>query len=252
MAAVLPLSQERHRAAPKPALLWILGFAAVASCAVTVGLASVNEELYQPALRVLLVSWITLPFIFGGIVAWRRRPDSAFGPLMILAGFATQLSILQWSDQPFLNTIGQLCDLLVAALWLHVFLAYPSGRLAGRPEQVVVIIGYVGAVGLQVVILLLGGFNDRHLLTVVSKQTAAEAVQNVQLLTLTALALIGVVLLWRRWWSLPRWQRRRPAQIVINCFSLSLVMLAALLIAGAFQLPGFEIIRLATFAVAGP
>jgi len=251
MAAVLPLSQERHRAAPKPALLWILGFAAVASCAVTVGLASVNEELYQPALRVLLVSWITLPFIFGGIVAWRRRPDSAFGPLMILAGFATQLSILQWSDQPFLNTIGQLCDLLVAALWLHVFLAYPSGRLAGRPEQVVVIIGYVAAVGLQVVILLLGGFNDRHLLTVVSKQTAAEAVQNVQLLTLTALALIGVVLLWRRWWSLPRWQRRRPAQIVINCFSLSLVMLAALLIAGAFQLPGFEIIRLATFAVAG-
>ena len=251
MAAVLPLSQERHRAAPKPALLWILGFAAVASCAVTVGLASVNEELYQPALRVLLVSWITLPFIFGGIVAWRRRPDSAFGPLMILAGFATQLSILQWSDQPFLNTIGQLCDLLVAALWLHVFLAYPSGRLAGRPEQVVVIIGYVAAVGLQVVILLLGGFNDRHLLTVVSKPTAAEAVQNVQLLTLTALALIGVVLLWRRWWSLPRWQRRRPAQIVINCFSLSLVMLAALLIAGAFQLPGFEIIRLATFAVAG-
>jgi len=251
MAAVLPLSQERHRAAPKPALLWILGFAAVASCAVTVGLASVNEELYQPALRVLLVSWITLPFIFGGIVAWRRRPDSAFGPLMILAGFATQLSILQWSDQPFLNTIGQLCDLLVAALWLHVFLAYPSGRLAGRPEQVVVIIGYVAAIGLQVVILLLGGFNDRHLLTVVSKQTAAEAVQNVQLLTLTALALIGVVLLWRRWWSLPRWQRRRPAQIVINCFSLSLVMLAALLIAGAFQLPGFEIIRLATFAVAG-
>jgi len=251
MAAVLPLSQERHRAAPKPALLWILGFAAVASCAVTVGLASVNEELYQPALRVLLVSWITLPFIFGGIVAWRRRPDSAFGPLMILAGFATQLSILQWSDQPFLNTIGQLCDLLVAALWLHVFLAYPSGRLAGRPEQVVVIIGYVAAIGLQVVILLLGGFNDRHLLTVVSKQTAAEAVQNVQLLTLTALALIGVVLLWRRWWSLPRWQRRRPAQIVINCFSLSLVMLAALLIAGAFQLHGFEIIRLATFAVAG-
>jgi hypothetical protein len=47
----------------------------------------VNEELYQPALRVLLVWWITLPFIFGGIVAWRRRPDSAFGPLMILTGF---------------------------------------------------------------------------------------------------------------------------------------------------------------------
>ena len=251
MAAVLPLLPERHRAAPKPALLWILGFAGVASCAVTAGLASMNEELYQPALRVLLVSWITLPFVFAGIVAWRRRPDSAFGPLMILAGFATQLSILQWTNQPVLNTIGQLCDLLVAAIWLHVFLAYPTGRLAGRADRAVVIIGYVAAVGLQVVILMLGGFNDGHLLTVVSRQAAAEVVQNVQLLTLSALALIGVVLLWRRWRALPRWQRRRPAQIVINCFSLSLVMLAALLIAGAFQLPGFEIIRLATFATAG-
>jgi signal transduction histidine kinase len=251
MAAVLPLLPERHRAPPRPALLWILGLAAVASCAVTAGLASVNGQLYQPALRVLLVSWITLPYIFAGIVAWKRRPDSAFGPLMILAGFVIQLSILQWTNQPVLNTIGQLCDLLVAAVWLHVFLAYPSGRLAGRAERVVVIMAYVAAVGLQLVILMLGGFDDRHLLTVVERRTAAEAMQNVQLLTLSALALIGVVLLWWRWSALPRWQRRRPAQILINCFSLSLVMLAALLTAGAFQLPGFEIIRLATFAVAG-
>jgi signal transduction histidine kinase len=251
MAAGLPLLPERHRAAPKPALLWALGVAALAACVVTAGLASVNEELYQPALRVLLVCWITLPFIFGGIVAWRRRPDSAFGPLMILTGFATQLSMLQWTSQPLLNTVGQLCDLLVAALWLHVFLAYPTGRLAGRPERVVVVIGYLAAVGLQVVALMLGGFDDHHLLGIVKQPAAAEAVQDVQLLLISALALIGVVLLWRRWWGLPRWQRRRPAQIVINCFSLSLVMLAALLVAGAFQLPGFEIIQLATFAVAG-
>jgi signal transduction histidine kinase len=251
MAAVLPLLPERHRAAPKAALLWTLGFTAVASCAATVVLASINEDLYQPALRVLLVWWVTLPFVFAGIVAWRRRPDSLFGPLMILAGFVTQLSILQWTSQPLLNTVGQLCDLLVVAIWLHVFLAYPSGRLAGRVERVVVIIGYIAAVGLQLVILMLGGFDDRHLLTVVKRQAAAEAVQNVQLLLLSALALTGVVLLWRRWRSLPLWQRRLPTQIVIQCFSLSLVMLAALLIAGAFELPGFEIIRLATFAVAG-
>jgi signal transduction histidine kinase len=218
---------------------------------VTAGLALVNEELYQPALRVLLVWWVTLPYIFAGIVAWRRRPDSFFGPLMIIAGFVTQLSILQWTSQPLLNTVGQLCDLLVAAVWLHLFLAYPSGRLAGRPELVVVIISYIAAVGLQIVILLLGGFNDLHLLAVVKREAAAEAVQNVQLLTLSALSLVGVALLWWRWRSLPRWQRRRPAQIVINCFSLTLVMLAALLTAGTFQLPGFEIIRLATFTAAG-
>jgi signal transduction histidine kinase len=251
MAAVVPLLPERHRAAPKPALLWTLGIAALASCAVTAALASVNEELYQPALRVMLVWWVTLPYIFAGIVAWRRRPDSLFGPLMILAGFVTQLSVLQWTSQPLLSTIGQLCDLLVAAVWLHVFLAYPTGRLAGRAERVVVVVGYVAALGLQLVILMLGGFNENHLLGVLTRPDAAEVVQNLQLLVLSALSLVGVGLIWRRWHSLPLWQRRRPTQIVIDCFSLSLVMLAALLIAGAFQLPGFEILRLATFAVAG-
>ena len=33
MAAVLPLLPERHRAAPKPPLLWTLGVVAVAACA---------------------------------------------------------------------------------------------------------------------------------------------------------------------------------------------------------------------------
>jgi signal transduction histidine kinase len=223
----------------------------VAACVVTAGLASANEELYQPALRVLLVWWITLPYIFAGIVAWRRRPDSAFGPLMIVTGFATQLTIFEWTEQPLLNTVGQLCDLLSAALLLHLFLAYPSGRLGSRIERVVVVTAYVAALGLQLVILMLGGFDDRHLLTVVKRQAAAEAVQDLLLLLLSGLALVGVVLLWRRWRWLPAWQRRRSVQIVINCFSLSLVMLAVLLTVGAFQLPGFEILRLATFAVVG-
>ena len=48
MAGVLPLLPQRHRAAPKPALLWVLGLAAVASCVITAVLASFNEELYQP------------------------------------------------------------------------------------------------------------------------------------------------------------------------------------------------------------
>ena len=251
MAAVLPLAPERHRPVPKPALLWILGLAAVAFCVLTAVLAALNDELYQPALRVLLVWWITLPYIFAGMVAWRRRPDSAFGPLMILAGFITQMSMLQWTSLPLPNTIGQLCDLLVAAVWLHIFLAYPTGRLAGGAERVVVVVGYVAALGLQVLILALGGFDDNQLLSVVKRPHAAEAVENVQLLVLSALALIGVGLLWGRWRSLPRWQRRRPTQIVIECFGLSLVMLAALLVAGAFQLPGFEVIRLVTFGVAG-
>ena len=49
MAAVLPLAPERHRPVPKPALLWILGLAAVAFCVLTAVLAALYDELYQPA-----------------------------------------------------------------------------------------------------------------------------------------------------------------------------------------------------------
>ena len=135
MAAVLPLLPERHRAAPSQPCCGFSDLQRCASCVVTAVLASLNEELYQPALRVLLVWWVTVPYIFAGIVAWQRRPDSRFGPLLILSGFVTLLSILQWSSQPLFTTVGQLCDLLVAAVWLHVFLAYPAGRLAGRPNE---------------------------------------------------------------------------------------------------------------------
>ena len=67
MAAVLPLLPERHRAAPKPALLWALGVAAVASCAATVALGSLNDELPQGQVSGLECRW------------WWGHEERAFG-----------------------------------------------------------------------------------------------------------------------------------------------------------------------------
>jgi signal transduction histidine kinase len=237
-------------APPGAAALSAVAAAAAAASTVAVTLAFGNAELYQRPLRILLLAWATLPFIGAGMIAWRRRPDSRFGPLLIAAGLVTPASTLQWSDQTVLNTIGQLCDLLLPALWLHVFLAYPTGRVTGRVRRLIVAAGYAAALVLQVVILGLGGFDDRHLLTVIVRPAAAEAVQNVQLLALTGLSLVGVAALWLR-------QRaagpalRRPVALLVDSFGAALIMVAALLAAGAFQLPGFEIIRLVTFAVVG-
>ena len=242
---------ERISLAPRPAVLGVLAAVALGACVGSAVLAATNQDLYQPALRTALVIWVTLPYVLAGLVAWRRRPASRFGPLLIMAGFTIQLSILQWSTVPLLNTVGQLCDLVLAAILMHVFLAYPSGRLTDRLERGVVLTAYAAGLGLQIVILMLGGFDDRHLLTIVRNQALAETVQNVQLVLLAILLLIATVLLWRRSRVMPLARRRRPAQIMINCFALSMVMLAALLISGAFQLPGFEVLRLVTFGVVG-
>ena len=236
-------------APPGAVLLVALGLATVAASAAAVALAYSGQEVYQRELRLVLLGWTTVPFIGAGMIAWRRRPDSRFGPLLVAAGLVTPVSTLQWSDQPVLNTIGQLSDLLLPAVWLHVFLAYPTGRVTGT-RRLIVVAGYVAALVLQVVVLTLGGFDERHLLTVVTRPDLAESVQNVQLLALAGLCLVGVVALVHRARSaVPA--ARRPAALLVDSFGAGLLMVAALLVAGAFQLPGFEILRLATFAVIG-
>jgi signal transduction histidine kinase len=236
-------------APPGAVLLVALGLATVAASAAAVALAYSGQEVYQRELRLVLLGWTTVPFIGAGMIAWRRRPDSRFGPLLVAAGLVTPVSTLQWSDQPVLNTIGQLSDLLLPAVWLHVFLAYPTGRVTGT-RRLIVVAGYVAALVLQVLVLTLGGFDERHLLTVVTRPDLAESVQNVQLLALAGLCLVGVVALVHRARSaVPA--ARRPAALLVDSFGAGLLMVAALLVAGAFQLPGFEILRLATFAVIG-
>ena len=236
-------------APPGAVLLLALGLATVAASAAAVALAYSGQEVYQRELRLVLLGWTTVPFIGAGMIAWRRRPDSRFGPLLVAAGLVTPVSTLQWSDQSVLNTIGQLSDLLLPAVWLHVFLAYPTGRVTGT-RRLIVVAGYVAALVLQVLVLTLGGFDERHLLTVVSRPDLAESVQNVQLLALAGLCLVGVVALVHRARSaVPA--ARRPAALLVDSFGAGLLMVAALLVAGAFQLPGFEILRLATFAVIG-
>ncbi len=245
-----PLLGPDLDAPPTAALLWAIGLATAVASAGMVLLASGVPELYQRELRVALLAWTTVPFIGAGMIAWRRRPDSRFGPLLIMAGLVTPVSTLQWSDQPALNTIGQLCDRLLPALWLHVFLAYPTGRVTGRVPRLLVAGGYVAALVLQLAVLVLGGFDKRHLLGLTDRPAVAEVVQNVQLLALAGLSLAAVAALWRRQHAAGP-APRRPVALLVDSFGAALIMVAALLVAATFDLPGFEVIRLVAFGVVG-
>ena len=48
-------------------------------------------ELGEPLVIAILIDWITLSYVLCGLVAWWRRPESRFGPLMIAAGFVNFL-----------------------------------------------------------------------------------------------------------------------------------------------------------------
>jgi signal transduction histidine kinase len=234
----------------KPLGLWAIGVAGCAAAAFSVWLAFESDHLAEPGLRAALLDWITLPYVLAGLVAWWRRPHSRFGPLMVAAGFVMFLSSFQWANEPFPYTIGLAFDLLPPALFLHVYLAFPSGRLQRRLERIAVAAAYSAAVGLQFVKMLLGGVGPDNLLAVVTAPAAANTVQDVQLITLSALCLLGIALLAARRRAARR-PLRRSVGLLVDSFVLGLVAIAVLLVAGAFELPAFETIRRITFGIIG-
>ena len=236
--------------APRPLLLWAVALAGLGAAGASVALALTSDHVPEPGLQAALQTWITLPYVLGGLIAWSRRPGSRFGPLMVAAGFAMFASSLQWASAALPYTIGLAFDLVPAALFIHVFLAFPSGRLERRTERVVVAAAYSVAAGLQLLKMMLGGVGPDNLLAVVAEPAAANTVQDVQLVTLSALALTSVALLVARRRSSGR-PLRRSITLLIDSFALALVMIAVLLLAGALELSAFETIRRVTFWTLG-
>jgi signal transduction histidine kinase len=197
-----------------------------------------------------LTVWLGVPYILGGLIAWMHRPESRFGPLMVIAGFVTFVATLQWTNADVPHAIGQAADLLPAVLFLHVFLAFPSGRLQTTLERALVAVGYVAAVGIELVGMALGGIGPVNLLEVASEPRGAEVLQQLQLLVLSGLCLIGIAVLVvrRRHGGRPL---RRSMALMVESFALGLLMTAVLFVTGAFDGPAFETIRRVTFVVIG-
>jgi len=136
---------------------YALGAVAAVGCVAplrSIAVALTNDEV--DLVSVALLDWTTVPYILAGLVAWLRRPESRLGLLMIAGGFASGLSALQLTHVDALFTIGALFDILPAALFLHVCLAFPDGRLRSQLERLLVVAAYSAAIGLQLVKLMLG------------------------------------------------------------------------------------------------
>ncbi|WP_164842416.1 sensor histidine kinase [Actinoplanes solisilvae] len=215
--------------------------AGLAAAAMSIALARPGGHLLQAGLFV----WILLAYVSCGLLAWTRRPESAFGRLMVLVGFGASLSTLAWSSNALLHTVGLALDLLVVALFLHVFLAFPSGRLSG-PARPLVVTAYAVSIGLQLTVMVLGGFGPGNLLRVFDAPSVAEVVHGVELVTLSVLLLAGLGLLGVRLRAEPR-----AVRWLIGSFALGLLSLAVLLVLGLFVIPGFAQVQQATLAVLG-
>ncbi|HET9507674.1 MAG TPA: histidine kinase [Gaiellaceae bacterium] len=254
IAAPAPLEDPTARPPPRPALLWALAAAGCAAGASSLLFALTNEgigtELGEPLVIALLADWITLSYVFCGLVAWWRRPASRFGPLLLVAGAANYVTTFSWTTNDVAFTIGQSFDLLPPVLFLHVFLAFPSGRLESTFERGLVALAYGVAIGLQLFRMAFGGFGPHNLLEVAPNQALTDAATHVQLLVVSAACLggIGVLATRRRRAGRPL---RRSLALVVDAFALGLVMIAFLFVSLVVGGPAVPQIRWATFVTLG-
>ncbi len=240
---------------PRP---WVLVAIALAGCAAAVssfllGLTSdtMGHEVGEPMVIAILLNWITLAYVCCGALAWWRRPESRFGPLMIVAGFVNCAATLSWTTNDLTFTLGQSLDLVAPVLFLHVFLAYPSGRLRPGFERWLVIVAYAVAIGFEIVRMMFDDvFGPHNLLAVDAKPGLADAVAQVQFVFVGALCLtaVGVLALRRLRAGRPL---RRSLALLIDCFALGLVMIAVLFLTLAFDGPFVREIRWAALITLG-
>jgi signal transduction histidine kinase len=239
---------------PNTFAIWTIAPAGCAVAAFSLLLALTNDaigsELGEPLVIAMLADWITLSYVLGGIVVWWSRPDSHFGPLMIVAGFTTFLTTLSWSSNDALFTLGQALDVVAPVVFLHVFLAFPSGRLRGRFERVLVVIAYMTAIGLELIRMLFGDFGPHNLLELAPNARATELLMQVQLVAISGFCLCGVWILAARRRRSGR-PLRRSLALLVDVFALSLVMIALLFLSAAFSGPWVAQVRWITFITLG-
>ena len=250
VALAPPTDMGLIRAPPKPLLLFAIALAGCVAAGFSVVLALTSDHVREPEVQAALIVWVILAYVLAGVIAWWRRPESRLGPLMIAAGFGTFISMLGWSNSDLLRTIGQTLNFLPPILFLHVFLAYPSGRLERPSERVIVAAAYVTGIGLGVVTMLLGGFGPDGMFQLTTEPGVADVVLRVQLGTSAALAVagIGVLVARRRATGRPL---RRSLVLLHDSFALALVMIAVLAMRAALGISGFETVQRITFFVVG-
>jgi signal transduction histidine kinase len=202
--------------------LWTASAAASFAALVPVLFGTSPEMPLHEVLHACSGAW----FAVCGLVAWRRRADSAVGPMLTVTGFGVLVpEILAQVDSPVAVTLV----LLFGELWIMFYAALilsftTGGRLTSRVDVVLVQAFFVGLFVMQGAVQLFLP-DDDNLLLVWPDAGIADALTRVQFGLLAVTALGVVVVIAQRWHAASRPLRR--ALLPSLGGSLSAVLYAA-------------------------
>jgi signal transduction histidine kinase len=141
-----------HRRSLGLALGWltrreaVLATAAVAAAVVAMWVTLRADFLAYPGWLGVQKADMILGPVLCGIYWLRRRPASRFGQVLIIVGFLSVPYILQSFAAPWAFSVGVLWEGPVFLATLALILAFPTGRLDGRAERLILALGVVGVV----------------------------------------------------------------------------------------------------------
>ncbi|HWL33590.1 MAG TPA: PAS domain S-box protein [Gaiellaceae bacterium] len=107
------------------------------------GLVLASEHLDNKAAFLALALTVGLSFLASGVIALWRRPRNRTGFLLVLVAYLWFLGALTESENDWIFTLGVLVNSFTIGAFVHLLLAYPTGRLRGRRDLWLVISTYV-------------------------------------------------------------------------------------------------------------
>ena len=125
---------------------WLLfGPAAMAASGTAAALLATSDHDEHPVRTAALILFVSLPFVFAGLLGWTLRPHNRTGRLMVAVGFAGLVNGLSGANHSVPYTLGGLFGSVFLAVFVHLLLAYPSGHLISRYGRLLVGAGYATA-----------------------------------------------------------------------------------------------------------
>lgn len=140
------------RSYARPQLVLSLRVALGACAAAGLALLAVEAVLVTEAADLVALTFPAVAAIYlaAGVRAWWRRPGSRLGVLIVQGCLALASAGLASTASPALSLVGRLTMTWILALFVHLLLAFPSGRLRHRLPRAVVAAGYANSLALQV------------------------------------------------------------------------------------------------------
>jgi signal transduction histidine kinase len=192
---------------------WLFfGPAAVLAGAAAVSLTLTSDHEEHPALTTVLLLFVSMSFVVAGLIGWARRPANRTGMLMVAVGYGVLATSLYEANYSVPFTIGTIVGSLFIAIFLHLLLAYPSGRLLSRSGRTLVVAAYAAAVLAPTLDAMFAPKQNckphacpDNLVLVSHDHAAHAAVTAVS--TIAAVTLFGAAF----WLLVGRWRRGTPA-----------------------------------------